>query len=300
MSEFIVSGVVSPMRLDRYLRIIDSTMTQGFIEKALRAGDIRIGSSKAKANDRVNDGDVILIKDRIHVAAASVEVKEFSAASIALASKLLKPYLLYDDKDFMAINKPAGLPTQGGSNISLSIDHALQYLNANGHDLRLVHRLDKETTGVLLIAKNRHAATLLGEGFKNHVMAKKYIAVLYGSIDSPSGVVESYLAKRHNMVYEVDASAEDGKLAITEYSVLKANDKVTLVEFTPKTGRMHQISCHAAYSLKAPILGDEKYGGKYAESLYLHAAEITIPKEILGREHVISADLPAKYEKSVR
>jgi 23S rRNA pseudouridine955/2504/2580 synthase len=301
MNKFIVQGIRSPMRLDRYLRTIDPLMTQGFIEKALRNGDIKLHDAKALSSNRVNDGDTILINDRISVSSTqALGIKNFSSSVIALADKLLGQYLIQDEAEFFVINKPSDLATQGGSNIKLSVDHALQYLNTRGYDFRLVHRLDKDTTGVLLIAKNRYSATLLGSGFKNRIIYKKYLAVLGGIPRTTSGRIESYLTKDQGRVYEVDAGHNEAKLAVTDYSIIKTNGRLSLVEFIPHTGRMHQIRCHAAFSLKTPIIGDERYGSKHTtDSFCLHASEIVLPLEVFGEEYRILAPLPTKYEQLV-
>lgn len=295
MQEFTVTNLQSPMRLDRYLRILSPELTQGVIEQSLRKGSIKVLGAKATASTRISEGDVINIANYIQIT-SEVEEKIFTPPVIALAEKLFGKYLIEEQEDFLVINKPAGVSAQGGSNISLSIDHALQYLNSQGHDLRLVHRLDKETSGVMLIAKNRLAATKLGEGFQKGVIKKKYLAVISGKDIEKEGRIESYLMKAQDKVITVDEDNPDGKLAITEYKVLNSHkDWVKLVEFTPYTGRMHQIRCHAAYNLKNPLLGDKKYGGEDNDGLMLHAWRITVPAEIFGTEFEMEAKQPRGY-----
>lgn len=292
MQEFIVTNLQSPMRLDRYLRILSPSLTQGIIEQSLRKGAIKVVGAKASANTRISEGDIIKIANFIPMN-LEVEEKAFTPQIIALADKILGKYLIEEQEDFLAISKPCGVSAQGGSNISLSIDHALQYLNAQGHDLRLVHRLDKETSGVMLIAKNRLTATKLGESFQQGMIKKKYLAVASGKDIERKGHIESYLMKAQDKVIAVKDDNLEGKLAITDYKILSSGAGfVKLIEFTPHTGRMHQIRCHAAYSLKNPLLGDKKYGGEDSERLMLHAWHILIPSEVFGKEFLIEAEKP--------
>ncbi len=304
MKEIIVANIEDPMRLDRYLKTIDPTLSQGLIEKALRQGDIRIKGLKIKSSQRVDRGDVISVKDYFKINEQDRPEQHFSEGIIALANKIIGSYKLYEDDQILAINKPSGLATQGGSKINLSIDHALQYLNTQGYDLRLVHRLDRETSGVLLLAKTRRTATIIGEALENRTISKKYLAITHGflrpegSSATIEGHISSYLAKIHDRIYEVKANHEDAKLAETSYRALSSKDNIHLIEFMPHTGRMHQIRCHAAYSLKTPIVGDEKYGSSIKNAhLFLHASSIKIPDKVFGKEIVISAQTPGHFKK---
>ncbi len=292
MQKFIATGLQSPMRLDRYLRTLSPDLTQGLIEKALRKGDIRIDDTKVKSSTRIEDGKVISIAPYIKIS-NEPEDKEFAQSIVKLSKKLLDNYLLLDHKDFFAIFKPAGVSSQGGSNISLSIDHALQYLNTVGHDLRLVHRLDKETSGVMLIARNRLSATKLGEAFQNGLIKKQYLAKVSGKEIPDEGRIESYLSKVHDRIVE---GGEEAKLAITDYRVIsRSKGGIKLIEFKPETGRMHQIRCHAAFNLHNPIIGDDKYGGFDCDHLLLHAERIMIPQDIFGAEILIKAKIPEYF-----
>lgn len=300
MQKFTVNNIFAPMRLDRYLRTIDPSLAQGIIEKALRNGDIKLAShAKLKASHRVQDGDIIFVSDRLSIATKIVN-QSFSESTIVLADKILGEYLLYEHPEFFVINKPASLATQGGSKIALSIDHALKYLNTLNNDLRLVHRLDKETSGLLLIAKNRLAATKLAKGFKDRIIKKKYLALVSGKVDKQNGRIESSLLKIHDKMVQHDS----GKLAITDYKIMRIFAEkgidIAMIEFLPQTGRMHQLRYHAA-EIGAPIIGDKKYGSKiYSANLMLHAASITIPKAIFDNEIIISAPLPMHFHDLIK
>jgi 23S rRNA pseudouridine955/2504/2580 synthase len=297
MHQITVTDITTPMRLDRYLRTIDPGLSQGLIEKATRQGDIKLNNAKVKTSDRVSAGDIILTNDYFTINHGPRKQEYFDAAIVALADKITTIYKLYEDDNILVINKPSGLATQGGSNISLSIDHAIKYLNSKDYDLRLVHRLDRETSGVLVLAKSREAATIIGAALEQRVITKKYLAITHGSLKSEKGMISSYLSKIHDKIYEVSKNDKDAKLAQTEYQLLKSKNDIHLIEFTPHTGRMHQIRCHAAYSLKTPIVGDKKYGSMIDHSnLCLHAASILIPAQIFGKEIVARAPEPGYFK----
>ncbi|WP_342268139.1 RluA family pseudouridine synthase [Candidatus Tisiphia endosymbiont of Empis tessellata] len=287
-----------PCRLDRYLKKLYPSLTQGMVERALRFKQIMVNSCKVAANLRINTGDQIFIEDSLNLEPKKASDKIFSSSAVILAGKLMKDYLVYQDEWFVAINKPVGLATQGGSKISLSIDYALQYLNSQGADLKLVHRLDKDTSGILLIAKNYASSIKLVEAFKEKNIQKTYIAIVLGNLPQHEGEISGMIGKKGG--YEtVQNDEEHGKLAVTRYKLLRnLNNGLTLVEFTPLTGRMHQLRFHAKM-LGCPIIGDTKYGTQEAMALskemLLHAKRIILPKKIFGKEIIINIDLPGYF-----
>jgi 23S rRNA pseudouridine955/2504/2580 synthase len=324
MPSIIFNGI--PIRLDRYLRRLYPYLTQGIIEKALRDKQITVDGKKVTSNLRPQNLDEIIIAHHLIKTPHAKTGRSFSAGTITLAEKMLNEYLLYEDKRFIAINKPCSLAAQGGSKINLSVDRALECLNAkavnrhpaldSGSDqkayeilnqvqddescFKLVHRIDKDTSGILLIAKNYDAAAILTRSFKDKLIRKTYIAVVVGAPVKEMGIIESYIAKSAGNDYQkVVEDKENGKLAITEYKLLKIlNNGLSLIEFRPITGRMHQIRVHAR-ALGCPILGDKKYGDIAKKSLYmfLHAHKIFIPQEIFGAEILIEAQLPRYFVK---
>lgn len=286
-----------PTRLDRYLRRLYPQLTQGMIEKHLRLGEIKLNDSKTEANVRVNSGDRLSINSSLDAGGIVKEYLNFSNAAIQLAKKLQSEYLIFDCEHFFAINKPAKLATQGGSKINLSINDAINYLNSiNNCQFKLVHRLDKETSGILLIAKTYYSANKLAVAFKEKVIIKNYIAQLFGTPLKQSGEVRNMLLKSRLGSFEhVQECNNTGKLAITKYKVLNATGNISTIEFTPLTGRMHQLRVHAKM-LGCPIIGDEKYNSLASspKSIYmmLHAHTMQLPKEIFGSNIIISAALP--------
>lgn len=291
-----------PCRLDRYLKKLYPRLTQGIIERSLRLNHITVNSGKVAASLRVRSGDEIFIDDKLSLQTKENLSKSFSNAAVILANKLLSEYLIYQNEWFVAINKPANLATQGGSKINLSIDEALGYLNSKGADFKLVHRLDKDTSGILLIAKNYAASIKLVQAFHEKIIQKTYLAITLGSPPNDGGEISGMIGKNKEGTYQIVRNdAEDGKLAITRYKILKKlNDKLSLIEFTPLTGRMHQLRFHAKM-LGCPIIGDTKYGNtesiELSKQMLLHAKRIVLPVEIFGNEIIIEAELP-QYFKS--
>ncbi len=289
-------------RLDRYLKKLYPSLTQGVIERALRFKQIMVNSCKVAANLRINVGDQIFIEDSLNLQTLKTSDRVFTSSAIKLAGKLLKDYLIYQDEWLIAINKPSGLATQGGSKIILSIDDALQYLNSRGADFKLVHRLDKDTSGILLIAKNYASSIKLVKAFQEKDIQKTYIAVVLGKLPQSEGEISGMIGKNKGGAYEtVQNDEENGKLSITRYKFLKKlNKDLTLVEFTPLTGRMHQLRFHAKM-LSCPILGDRKYGTLEAitlsKEMLLHAKKIILPKKIFGKEIIIDTSLPSYFQQ---
>lgn len=288
--EFITPNI-SDIRLDRYLKKLYPTITQGIIEKNLRSGKIRLNGKKTAANIRLQAGDVIFIDPVLDQQYHNLPTQEnhFEPNIIALANKLLTEYLLFSSDDILIINKPHNLAVQGGSKINLSIDHALLYLNhTQNTDYKLVHRLDKATSGILLIAKHYEAARKITEGFSNKLIKKTYIAALSSVPKKASGIISNKIEKIASKGGEKMALSPSGKLAETLYNTLQDNRKYALVEFNPLTGRMHQLRLHSQL-LGCPIIGDVKYGGPKYQRMLLHAMRILLPAEILGYEIKVEA-----------
>ncbi len=285
-----------PIRLDRYLRRLYPSVTQGIIENYLRKGKIKVNEKKAKSGDRVTYKDVISINSGLFDGYKNiVKTKIFSPSVIALADKLMGEYAIMLDERFIAINKPYGLAVQGGSNISLSIDDALAYLNQTGGTYyKLVHRLDKDTSGVLLIANGYENAAKFTASFKDRVFKKIYIAVLEGALDPEEGVISNYIGRLDFEIYRVLDEQDGGKFAETSYNTLEKNKSFSLVEFHPTTGRTHQLRVHSKH-LGHSIIGDTKYDGAPHFRMLLHAKQLIIPKQIFGDEILLEAALPACF-----
>jgi 23S rRNA pseudouridine955/2504/2580 synthase len=300
MAEFIVKDA-NDTRLDRFIRRESFYLPQGIIEKYLRIGQIQVNGKKAKSSTRLQVGDVVMISDALRqnteAKKSSVKITNFSPAVISLASKILKEYLIFSCDEFIAINKPCGLATQGGSKINISIDHALAYLNETTKtEYRLVHRLDKDTSGILIIAKNLASCIKLGDAFKTKELQKIYLAIVTGTPHPKEGEIENFIGKEKTGVYDTVVETKDGKLAKTLYETLSSDGKFSAIKFMPQTGRMHQLRFHSK-QLDCPILGDVKYGGKPFERMMLHAMEFSIPASIFGVEYIIKAPWDKFFEE---
>jgi 23S rRNA pseudouridine955/2504/2580 synthase len=282
------------IRLDRYLRRLFPSITQGVIEKALRQGDIKFDSSKASSSTRISNGDIILIYPGIlnNLDKKNLKGQNHSSAAISLAKKLKGEYLIYSNSEFFAINKPFGLAVQGGSKIKISIDDALSYLNEKEQkNYKLVHRIDKETSGILLIADGFKGCRLLGKAFEDRKIIKTYLAKVSGCPTQREGFLSTVIGKDRSGTFEVVKEQElDGKLAETNFKVISSNGRTSLLELSPKTGRMHQLRFHCKY-LGCPIIGDQKYGGAQHERMMLHAASVEIDSSIFGKKILIQAPM---------
>ncbi len=292
-------------RLDRYIRRIYPYLTQGTIERALRLKRITVNSSKSSANLRITDKDEIYIDDGL-IKLEKPNIKEsFSNSVVSLAIKITNEYLIYDHKEFIAINKPSRLASQAGSKINISIDDAISYLNRGNNspdnNYRLVHRLDKDTSGILLIAKNYDASVKLTKAFKEKTIKKTYIAVTLGLVQKQEGEISCKIIKNRDSIYETCTESRDGKEATTGYKLLNIiDDRFSIMEFHPITGRTHQLRFHAQ-KLNIPIVGDVKYGNdksKYiSEYMLLHAKKLVIDQSIFGDEIIIESKLPDYFAK---
>ena len=176
---FTISVDDAEQRLDRYLRRQHAFLTQGWIEKKLRQGDIRVGGKRVDASYRVKVGDLIKVppfpKDE-----TTGEPKQRPLALSPYQAKALRSMIFYEDDDLLALNKPSGLAVQGGGKLTEYVDAQLRILFEGQFEPRLVHRLDKETSGVLIVAKTRAAAEWLGHAFKARLVDKTYYALVHG------------------------------------------------------------------------------------------------------------------------
>lgn len=280
-------------RIDKWVQT-KYQMPYSLANKLVRLGKIRVNGNKVKADYRIQLNDSIEVKANI----IPNEKKEKSKPSPAVYDKLLKliiENIIFMDEQIIAINKPFGVAVQGGNKIHISLDDILGELKFGYREKpRLAHRIDQHTTGILLLARTKEVAQNLGKQFQDKDVEKRYLAVLVGTPSSRSGTIKSFMEKSKEKI-ELVHNTESGKEAITQYRILnRISNDLSLVEFSPLTGRTHQIRVHAALNLKCPILGDVKYGGKQLithEKLHLHASEVRI--YALGHKNYdIKADLP--------
>ncbi len=294
------------IRLDRWFQRHYPALTHGRLEKLLRTGQVRLNGRRAKANDRVEAGQSVRIPPQLENLPPEKEKPE--PAPKRKGGIDLTELVLFMDHAVIVLNKPAGLATQGGTGQTQHVDGLLDQLQFEKKQRpRLVHRLDRDTSGVLVIARTVPAATSLGEALKRRDASKIYWALTKGVPQEKRGTIKLALAKegghgplgRDERMSGVERDAEGAKHAITDYAVLgHAGTEFAWVAARPVTGRTHQIRVHLA-ELGTPIVGDFKYGGaesrgrgEIADRLHLHARSIDIAHPNGGRIEV-TAPLPA-------
>ncbi len=309
----IIEGGEGGQRLDRWLRSRFPGLKQGKLQKLLRTGQIRIDGARSKAADRVEEGQTIRIPPNIDDDAESTPKKPaLGGMDLDIAGHLgdqLKDSIIHIDDDMLAINKPPGLAVQGGSGMDRHIDGALDRLKLGAKERpRLVHRLDKDTSGVLLLARSRAAAARLTKAFQMRDTRKIYWAIVIGTPPHEGGMIDAPLAKlpgKRGDLVQVDENM--GKPAKTRFRTIDhAGKQVSWLELEPLTGRTHQLRVHCQL-MGNPILGDGKYGERdsavfeagIAKKLHLHARALLIPRK-KGPPIGITAPLPPHMQETWR
>lgn len=308
MAKFIeVSKVEDGTRLMRWFLRHFPSMPQREFYKLCRGGQIRVNSKRVRGQELLCAGDEVRIPPTVMNYTKAPGKKTESGNVFSLADlEQLRKCIIHNDNDVVIFNKPAGLAVQGGTGIRKSVDKMAATLFPYDK-ISLVHRLDKETSGVLLVAKNQRAAQALSLQFQSKTAHKEYLALLCGDVSPKHGVIDNYMLK--GQVFDAPVRLANGtgarpQRAITEYSVLtSAAGCVSWVRFCPKTGRTHQLRLHSALSLNAPIVGDTLYSGGYkldgalasmleTNNLFLFAYKLTFQHPSTGRMMTIRATVP--------
>ncbi|MBD5400317.1 RluA family pseudouridine synthase [bacterium] len=302
-----VSSIEEGARLHRwFVRHYPSMPTKQFY-KLCRGGQIRLNSKRVSGGEVLRAGDTIRIPPTI-AGYAHAQKKTESGDVFSLADlEALRCCIIHNDDDIVVFNKPAGLAVQGGTGIKKSIDKMAAALFPYDK-ISLVHRLDRETSGVLVVAKNQMAAQRLAQQFQGKTAQKQYLALLDGVVPSESGIIDNYMLK--GRVFDTPMRENDGtgarpQRAVTEYTVLgRASGVLSWVLFVPKTGRTHQLRVHSALCLNAPIVGDDLYGARHngnnaalksileTKNLFLFAYKISFQHPRTGRMITLRAQMP--------
>ena len=243
-------------RIDNYLLPQLKGVPKSLIYRLLRKGKIRVNKKRTKADYRVQSGDLISLP--LIRTASDVPVSEPSQA----IQERLSQNILYEDSLLMVLNKPAGLAVHGGSGIRLGVIEVLRIMRPDTHFLELAHRLDRDTSGCLIIAKKRSVLRELHALLRERKVEKRYHALTLGHWKKKRNLIQAPLLKSRNSSGErVVKPSTEGKEAFSEFVVVKTFPTATLVEVTLHTGKTHQIRVHAQYT-GHPIAGDEKYGDR--------------------------------------
>ncbi|MHC2333955.1 RluA family pseudouridine synthase [Bradyrhizobium sp. USDA 4454] len=297
----VVTSDENGMRVDRFLEARFPGLSFSHIQRIVRKGELRVNGKRADSKDRLEEGQSVRIPPlRLDTPKTSGTLSEAEAKTL----QALKEMTLYEDDDVLVLNKPAGLAVQGGSGMTRHVDQMLEVMrDAKGQKPRLVHRIDRETSGCLLIAKTRFAASFLTGAFRHRSARKIYWALVAGVPKPKQGRISTYLAKEESEEDSIMRIAEHGdegaSHAVTYYAVVEASaTKLAWVSLKPVTGRTHQLRAHMAH-IDHAIVGDPKYFNKenwqlpggLQNRLHLLARRIVIPHP-RGGVIDVSAPLP--------
>jgi 23S rRNA pseudouridine955/2504/2580 synthase len=294
-----VDPEIAGQRIDNFLLRQLKGVPKSYVYRILRKGEVRVNRGRVKADYRLKAGDSVRIPP-VRMADGAAKTVTDSRWREQLANAII-----YEDERFMVLNKPSGLAVHGGSGLDFGVIEILRQLRPEQRHLELVHRLDRETSGCLLISKRRSALHTLHELMRENRVDKRYLALLAGSWRKGKREVDLPLKKNTlrggERVVRVDAT---GKPAQTQFTRIRRFKRATLVEAVLITGRTHQIRVHSA-SLGTPIVGDEKYGdadanhwakGLGLKRLFLHAHSLAIPWPGEKRRIAVKAPLPSGLE----
>jgi 23S rRNA pseudouridine955/2504/2580 synthase len=286
-------------RLDNYLQRLLKGVPKSHIYRILRSGEVRVNKGRVDASYRVADGDTLRIPP---IRIAERPEKVVPAATFPV---------IYEDDALLVINKPAGVAVHGGSGVSFGVIEQLRRAHPEWRYLELVHRLDRETSGLLMLAKKRSALTKLHDMMRDNVPDKRYLALATGHWPENIKQVKLPLFKFHTPDGERRvkvAEGDDGQYAHTNFAIQQRYTEFTLVEAHLRTGRTHQIRVHMQANGCA-IAGDEKYGDfalnkelakRGLKRMFLHARSLRLPHPLTGAPLQLEAPLPPELEKFLK
>ena len=294
------------MRLDRWFRVHFPEVGYSYLQKLLRSGQVRVNSKRAQANDRLESGFEIRVPAIVRLPKKKGSGLKAPPGVSKGDRNAIENMILYEDQHVLVLNKPFGLAVQGGTGTKKHIDGMLEHMSGRfgGERPRLVHRIDRDTTGILLVALTRDAAAKLGRTFQTRSAAKTYWALVNGVPKPAQGKIEAALVKASGPEGDRVRKALPGEQAVamhatTHYSVIDhVARKAAWVSLKPVTGRQHQLRAHM-HMIGHPIVGDNKYEGdvnmpaeNIDKKLHLHARRLIIPHPKTGAKLDITAPLP--------
>ena len=293
------------IRLDKILLKKFHSLSFIKIQKLIRIGFFKVNNRKVKSNYKVNEDDKIVYSNNSII--ENKFKKDISSILIKYKKQIadIKKNVIFEDNFLLVINKPYGIPVQGGNNVNFNIDLILPILCENNSPIRLVHRIDKNTSGILLLAKTKEVAQNITMLFKENKIKKKYLAIVEGKLTKIIGkitlpVTKKKIAGMEKMV--IDPYSKEK--AETSYKVIDYKKGLSLLEVYPKTGRKHQIRVHMQ-SINHPILGDYKYNSTNNvnkevsnERMHLHAKEIQFV--LNNNKYFFKASLPNFFKETIK
>ena len=293
MKKELIVEIEGTKRIDAYISE-NTELSRTAVQRLIEEDKITINGNKEKPSYKVQKGDII-------------EIEEENAKEIELKAQEIPLEVLYEDNDIIVVNKPKGMvvhPANGnpdGTLVNAIMAICKDSLSGIGGEIRpgIVHRLDKNTSGAIIIAKNDKAHINLSEQLKNHEIKKTYIALVRGVVKENNATINMPIGRSKKDRKKMDVE-KNGKEAITHFKVLKRYTDCTLLEINIETGRTHQIRVHLAH-IGYPIIGDDVYSnGKNKwgiEGQCLHAKSLDFKHPITGKQMHIEADLPEYYQK---
>ena len=292
-------------RLDKILLKKFKSLSFIKIQKLIRVGFFKVNNRKVKADYKVNVSDKIQYSK--YAINENKSKKDISKILIKYEKQIadIKKNIIFEDDFLLVINKPHGIPVQGGSNVNFNIDLILPILCENNSSIRLVHRIDKNTSGILLLAKSKEVAQNITMLFKENKIKKKYLTVVEGKLNKRIGKITLPVTKKKiSGIEKMVVDPYSKEKAETSYKVIDYKKGLSLLEVYPKTGRKHQIRAHLQ-SINHPILGDSKYNKAsddnqkvLSEKMHLHAKEIQFV--LNNNKYFFKASLPNFFKETIK
>jgi len=295
VSSFKVTSDYAGMRLDNCLISIMKGLPRSKIYSIIRRGEVRVNKSRSRPSLKLNEGDIV----RIPPYKASTKEETFTSSKDK--EKILES-IIVKEKEFLVINKPVGIASHGGSGISSGVIEIIRKLDPKYKDAHLAHRIDRDTSGCLVIALRKSFLRKLHQEIRNKNVDKIYDLIVFGNWPKELKTIDAPLSKRKSKTGEKEAIVENnGKKSLTEFRVIESNNKYSHLKAKIITGRMHQIRAHATYK-GFPIVGDRKYGNETLNNqakaiglnrMLLHATSISFK----NLEISCSTELPKLFPK---
>ncbi|MFH0256461.1 23S rRNA pseudouridine(955/2504/2580) synthase RluC [Vibrio rumoiensis] len=296
-----IDADMAGQRIDNFLRNQLKQIPKSMVYRILRKGEVRVNKKRVKAEYKLQAGDMVRIPP------VRISAEEDAAPISTKLDKVseLENCIIFEDDSMLILNKPSGTAVHGGSGLKFGAIEALRALRPQARFLELVHRIDRDTSGILLVAKKRSALRHLQAQFREKTVQKYYFALVMGEWKSNCKVVKAPLLK--NEVNSIVRVNPNGKPSETRYKILEKFSQATLVQASPITGRTHQIRVHCQY-VGHPIAWDDRYGDRRFDAytgqvglnrLFLHAANIKFIHPATEEAMDISAPMEAKLEKAL-